>query len=115
VSATPSVGTWTAPSWTIGNFANGANAALTITATVNASGPYTNTATITGNQTDPTSSNNTSGFTDSRFITDLSVTKIASNTPAVGVMLLLPFQLTTLVRAMLQEWLKQMLFNRVYL
>jgi hypothetical protein len=60
VSATPSVGTWTAPNWTIGNFANGANATLTITATVNASGPYTNTATITGNQTDPTSSNNTS-------------------------------------------------------
>jgi hypothetical protein len=42
------------------NFANGVNATLTITATVNISGPYTNTATITGNQTDPTSSNNTS-------------------------------------------------------
>ena len=48
VSATPSTGTWTAPNWTIGNLANGANATLTIVATVNATGPYGNTATITG-------------------------------------------------------------------
>ncbi|MGH2664924.1 gliding motility-associated C-terminal domain-containing protein, partial [Flavobacterium sp.] len=60
VSATPSVGTWTAPNWTIGNLANGASATLTITATVNATGPYANTATITGVENDPTPGNNTS-------------------------------------------------------
>jgi hypothetical protein len=49
VSATPSSGTWTAPNWS-SNLANGANATLTIVATVRATGAYGNTATITGNE-----------------------------------------------------------------
>ena len=63
VSASPSVGTYTAPTWTIGNLANGANATLTIIATVNATGIYANTATISGAQSDPTSGNNSATST----------------------------------------------------
>jgi gliding motility-associated-like protein len=63
VSATPSTGTWLAPNWTIGNLANGATATLSVIATVNAAGSYTNTATITGLQNDPTSGNNSGSST----------------------------------------------------
>jgi uncharacterized repeat protein (TIGR01451 family) len=49
--------------WTIGNFANLANASLTITATVNLTGNYSNTATITGTNFDPNLANNTSTVT----------------------------------------------------
>jgi uncharacterized repeat protein (TIGR01451 family)/uncharacterized delta-60 repeat protein len=63
VSATPSVGTWSAPNWTISNFANGANATLNIVATVKPAGNYKNTATVTANQADPVLSNNTSSVT----------------------------------------------------
>ncbi len=84
VSATPSTGTWSAPNWTIGNFANGANATLTIVATVNASGPYANTATISGLEPDSNSANNTSTVTPI-VQTNLAVTKTVSNpTPNVG-------------------------------
>jgi hypothetical protein len=46
VSATPSVGSYNSGTgvWTIGALANGGSATLTITATVLASGNYTNTA-----------------------------------------------------------------------
>ncbi|MCL9807739.1 DUF11 domain-containing protein, partial [Flavobacterium amniphilum] len=86
VSATPSTGTWTAPNWTIGNLANGGSATLTIVATVNAAGPYANTATITGTETDPTPGNNTSTSTPTPVAqTNLGVVKTVSNpTPNVG-------------------------------
>ncbi|MFD2910192.1 hypothetical protein ACFSX9_15790, partial [Flavobacterium ardleyense] len=58
-----STGTWSAPNWTIGNLANLANATMTITATVLATGSYANTATISGNSPDPVTSNNTSTVT----------------------------------------------------
>lgn len=63
VSATPSVGTWFAPTWTINNLGVGASATLTIVATVIPRGGYANTATITGNQTDPDLTNNTATAT----------------------------------------------------
>ncbi|MGC4041404.1 MAG: carbohydrate binding domain-containing protein [Flavobacterium sp.] len=64
VSVTPSSGTtWAAPTWTVGNLANGASATLTVVATVNATGSYANTVTITGDQTDPTPGNNTATAT----------------------------------------------------
>ena len=63
VSATPSVGTWVSPNWTVGNLANGTNATLSIVARVNAAGSYTNTATLTGNEKDPQLPNNTSTVT----------------------------------------------------
>ena len=63
-SVTPSIGTWTAPNWIIGNLANGASATLTVVATVNATGSYTNTAQISSpNQPDPNILNNTSTVT----------------------------------------------------
>ncbi|GHB67277.1 hypothetical protein GCM10007390_20730 [Persicitalea jodogahamensis] len=46
--------------WTIGNLANGNSATLEITATINASGAYANTAIVSGNETDPNTANNTS-------------------------------------------------------
>jgi uncharacterized repeat protein (TIGR01451 family) len=58
ISDTPSVGTYNSGTgvWDVGNLANGANATLTITATVNAAGIYTNSAEVTAvNQTDPDS------------------------------------------------------------
>lgn len=60
VSASTSAGTWTAPTWTIGNLVNGASAILTVIATVNPTGSYANTATITSsNNPDPNLANNT--------------------------------------------------------
>ena len=50
--------------WDIGDIANGANASIDITATVNASGPYANTATITAaDQPDPDLTNNSDSIT----------------------------------------------------
>lgn len=59
VSATPSTGTYTAPTWTIGNLANGSSSTLTVIATVNATGTYANTVTVTGNEPDPDPTDNT--------------------------------------------------------
>ena len=77
VSATPSVGTWSAPNWTVGNLINGESATLSIVATVNASGPYANTAIISGNDPDTNSANNTATATPV-VDTNLLVTKTAS-------------------------------------
>lgn len=60
VSATTSVGFWSAPTWTINNLAVGASETLTLVTAVTSAGNYSNTATISGNQADPDSSNNTS-------------------------------------------------------
>jgi uncharacterized repeat protein (TIGR01451 family) len=72
--------------WTIGNLANGANIVLTITARVNATGLYPNTATITANEDDPDLTNNSSTITPAPVpIADVSVVKTVSNTtPTVG-------------------------------
>ena len=77
VSATPSVGTWSAPNWTVGSLINGESATLSIVATVNASGPYANTAIISGNDPDTNSANNTATVTPV-VNTNLLVTKTAS-------------------------------------
>ncbi len=72
--------------WTIGSLANAASTALQITATVNATGPYANTATVTGSQDDPTPGNNTSTNTPVPVPqADLAVVKTVNNaTPNVG-------------------------------
>lgn len=68
--------------WTIGNLSNGARVALTITARVNATGNYTNTATVTRNEIDTNASNNTSSVSSTpRAIADLSLTKAVSAGP----------------------------------
>jgi gliding motility-associated-like protein len=65
VSATPSQGSYNNVTgvWSVGALANGASATLTITVTVNATGSYANTATISGDQTDPIPGNNSSTST----------------------------------------------------
>ena len=88
VSSVPSSGTYTSGTglWSVGSLANGAIETLTITAKVNVSGPYVNTATVTVDQTDSVSGNNTSTVTPAPIPqTDLAVTKIVDNaTPNVG-------------------------------
>ncbi len=64
VSAVVTQGTYGA-TWSVGNLANGASATLTLVATVNAIGNYTNTATIQGDQFDSGLGNNTSDVTPS--------------------------------------------------
>ncbi|WP_345138855.1 DUF7507 domain-containing protein, partial [Flavobacterium ginsengiterrae] len=84
VSATPSTGTWTAPTWTVGSLAGGASATLQITGTVRATGSYANTATVSGNNPDGTTGNNSATATP-LVQTNLSVTKTVDNTtPNVG-------------------------------
>ena len=81
VSANPSVGTWSSPNWNIGNFLNGATATMSIVATVNASGVYANTATITANDPDPNMANNTATVTPA-VQSNLSISKTISNATA---------------------------------
>ncbi|WP_164515311.1 Ig-like domain-containing protein [Flavobacterium ustbae] len=81
ISANPSTGTWSAPDWNIGALANGASATMAITALVNPSGSYSNTAAITGNDTDTDLTNNTATATPV-VETDLSITKTADKNNA---------------------------------
>ncbi|RYD95586.1 MAG: DUF11 domain-containing protein, partial [Sphingobacteriales bacterium] len=86
VSVTPSIGSWTAPNWAIGNLSNGASATLTVVAKVKATGVYANTVTVSGNETDPTPGNNTDTEEPTpTAVSDLSITKTVNNaTPSVG-------------------------------
>jgi hypothetical protein len=70
VSATPSVGTYDSITgeWSIGTLASGANATLSIVATVISQSGCGNTATISGDQEDPTPANNTSTVTPVPFV-----------------------------------------------
>ncbi|PAT36519.1 DUF11 domain-containing protein [Vandammella animalimorsus] len=61
VSATPGVGNYTAPTWTVGDLANAASATLTVKATVNATGDYANTATVSSTTTPGDDPSNNSG------------------------------------------------------
>jgi gliding motility-associated-like protein/uncharacterized repeat protein (TIGR01451 family) len=65
VSSTTTVGAYNSTTgvWTIGNLDSAATAVATITVTVNATGNYSNTASITGNETDDNLLNNTSTVT----------------------------------------------------
>jgi uncharacterized repeat protein (TIGR01451 family) len=72
VSDTPSVGTYNSGTgvWTVGNLANGASETLTITATANASGNYTNEAEVTAvTETDPDSTPGDSAGDDYASVT----------------------------------------------
>jgi LruC domain-containing protein/uncharacterized repeat protein (TIGR01451 family) len=82
VSGTPSVGTFTAPDWTIGSLASGAMATLTIIATtdIGFSGVITNQATVSSATTDPELANNTASCS----ITVTPPVPISNNYPATG-------------------------------
>ncbi|KUJ59424.1 hypothetical protein AR687_23060 [Flavobacteriaceae bacterium CRH] len=81
VSASPSIGTWSSPDWNIGNLSNGASATMTIVATVEGSGTYANTATITGKDPDTNMANNTSTATPA-VQSNLVITKTVNNATA---------------------------------
>jgi uncharacterized repeat protein (TIGR01451 family) len=72
--------------WAVGTLANGANATLSVVATVLATGNYANTATATSTTGDPTPGNNTATNTPTPVASaDLAVVKTASNpNPTVG-------------------------------
>ena len=73
--------------WTVGSLANGASATLHITAVVNASGSYTNTATATAAETDSNAANNA----DSAVTTPIPMVIFADDiTIAPGVPFSLP-------------------------
>ncbi|PAT39261.1 hypothetical protein CK623_10920 [Vandammella animalimorsus] len=61
VSATPSAGNYAAPTWTVGDLGNAATATLTVKATVNATGDYANTATVSSTTTPGDDPSNNSG------------------------------------------------------
>ncbi|KPM50187.1 Ig-like domain-containing protein, partial [Jiulongibacter sediminis] len=81
-----SAGTWVYPTWNIGNMANGASETLQLTATVNASGPYSNTAIITGSQPDPfPDDNDSTAITYPIPVADLKVEKLVNDIkPNIG-------------------------------
>ena len=83
VSASPSVGSWSSPDWNIGNLANGASATMSIVATVNASGTYANTASISGKDPDTNVANDSSTAAPA-VQSNLAVTKTV-NAPTVNV------------------------------
>ena len=89
VSATPSVGSWSAPNWTIGTLANGGSVNLVILATVNSNvangSTINNTATVSSTTTDPNPGNNTDTEpTTINASADLSITKTDSPDPVVA-------------------------------
>ncbi len=81
-----SSGTWVYPNWNIGNMANGASETLQLTATVNTSGPYSNTAIITGSQPDPfPDDNDSTAITYPIPVADLKVEKLVNDIkPNIG-------------------------------
>ena len=89
VNDTPSKGSYVSGTgvWTVGSLANGASATLQIIVTVNATGSYANTASITGDQNDPDPTDDTDTNTPVPGApqADLSITKIVDDaTPNVG-------------------------------
>ena len=72
--------------WIIGNLANGAKRTLNISATVNPTGDYLNTAKATSTENDGNLTDNTSSVTSTpRAVADLSLVKTVVNTsPNVG-------------------------------
>ena len=91
VSATPSQGTYAAPTWTIGTLSEaGPPATLTIVATVTAPGALVNTATITEQtEVDPNSANNSASVTlNAAESANLKVIKaLTRSSPHVGELL----------------------------
>jgi LPXTG-site transpeptidase (sortase) family protein len=89
VSSVPSAGTtytFGTGDWNIGAVANGANATLSIVATVTGTTAVTNTATKTAEtQPDPVAGNNSASATVTGQAADIAITKTVSNsTPALG-------------------------------
>ena len=85
VSATPSVGSYAAGIWTVGNLANGGSANLQLLAQVTSHLAITNTAAASSSTFDPVAANNADSATVNVPDADLAVTKTVNNpTPALG-------------------------------
>ena len=85
VSATPSVGTYSAGVWNVGTVANGATPTLVIVATVAGYTQITNTATAGATTFDPVSANNSASAAVDALDANLSLTKTVNNvTPAIN-------------------------------
>ncbi len=85
VSATPSVGTYTAPTWTVGTLASGASATFTMIAIYNGGSAVTNVATATSTTPDPNTGNNTASVSVPSQLADLQLLKsVDSAAPNVG-------------------------------
>ena len=85
VSATPSVGSYSAGVWTVGTVANGAAPTLSIVATVTAYTQITNTASASTSTHDPVAANNTASVSVDVPNADLAVTKtVDDTTPELG-------------------------------
>ena len=91
VEATPSQGTYTAPTWTVGTLSEtGTPATLTMVATVTAPGALVNTATMTQQtEVDPNPANNSASVTlNAAESANLKVTKaLTRSSPHVGELL----------------------------
>jgi uncharacterized repeat protein (TIGR01451 family) len=87
-SAVPTIGTYDDVTgiWNVGTLSSGTSTTLTITATVQAAGDFTNTASVTAaTEFDPNEGNNTASASIVAQSADLSLTKTVSNaTPNVG-------------------------------
>lgn len=71
--------------WSIGTLAKDASATLTINVHVASANDYTNTATVSGDQYDPTPSDNTASVSLSTRVSDIEVKKVSNKpAPAVG-------------------------------
>ncbi|MEG2079417.1 DUF11 domain-containing protein [Chryseobacterium sp.] len=72
ISSSPTTGAYdnTTGIWNIGALNSGSSASLSITAKVNATGNYTNTASIQGFNADPVSTNNTASVSTTPIVTD---------------------------------------------
>ena len=85
VSSAPSVGSYSAGTWTIGGLASGASETLDVVATVTGAGPITNTATVSSTSYDGTAANDSDSASVDVPEADLAITKAVSNaTPALG-------------------------------
>ena len=86
VSATTVTGTWTAPTWNIGELVSGSEVTLIIVAKVLSTGTYNNTASVTSVTTDPQSSNNSVTLNvNPKPVADLAITKSVNITnPKIG-------------------------------
>jgi gliding motility-associated-like protein/uncharacterized repeat protein (TIGR01451 family) len=89
VSASASIGNYNQSNgqWSVGTMLNGSSETLTIIATVNTTGNYFNTASVSSSTTDPTTSNNSASVTPVPAITvpSLGITKVVDNqTPVYG-------------------------------
>ena len=85
IVVTPATGSWVPSTWTIGSLAVGASTTMTVTGSIQATGSIANAASVTGNEFDPNTANNTAEVVFTATSADLSIAKTAvTAAPHVG-------------------------------